>query len=74
MRFHGRLDPAVFADFAARRAALLRLEATWGAASCERFDCEVTGAPEMVGAFHMACWLGPPQAMIETVEIERTPG
>jgi len=72
--FRGRLDPAVFADFAARRAALLRLEATWCAASRDHFECEVAGAPEMVDAFHMACWLGPPHAMIEAVDIERTTG
>ena len=49
-------------------------EATWCAASRDYFECEVAGAPEMVDAFHMACWLGPPHAMIEAVDIERTTG
>ena len=73
--FRGRLDPAVFADFAARRAALLAVGGdVVPAASRDYFECEVAGAPEMVDAFHMACWLGPPHAMIEAVDIERTTG
>jgi len=74
LRFRGALDPVVFADFAARRAALLLLEATWGSATTEAFECEVVGAPELVDAFQMACWLGPPHAMIDAVDIERTAG
>jgi hypothetical protein len=72
LRFRGALDPAAFAAFAARRAALLRLDAIWGPARADLFECEIAGAPEMVDAFEMACWLGPPHAMIAAVERETT--
>jgi len=72
MRFVGALDPVAFARFAARRAALLQVEALWGPAESRAFECEVAGAPEMVDAFEMACWLGPPGAMIASVERQWT--
>jgi hypothetical protein len=69
--FKGRFDTRSFSDFACQRAARLSLDARPIAVSRERISMAVSGQPELVDAFEMACSLGPIDCLVEDVTRHR---
>jgi acylphosphatase len=65
--FTGRFEPASFADFARHRAARLSLDADQLELRSDRVRITVSGQPDLVGAFEMACSLGPIDCLVEEV-------
>ena len=64
----GRINVPDYLDFVAERAAWLNIGG-WAAASSEHSVTLVASGPEaLVGAFEMACTLGPLNALVETIE------
>ncbi len=57
--FTGRLDAESFAEFARHRAGRLALPVRLGPIDDGRAEISVSGAPDLVDAFEMACSLGP---------------
>ena len=65
--FTGRFDPSSFAEFARHRAARLSLDAFAVDIGPGRISVAVSGKPELVDAFEMACSLGPIDCLVEDV-------
>jgi len=57
--FTGRFVPPSFLDFVDRRAARLDLDVSITSADPGRVAVEVSGQPDLIDAFEMACSLGP---------------
>jgi acylphosphatase len=70
--FTGRFEPASFADFARHRAARLSLDAGQPDLGSDRVRITVSGQPDLVDAFEMACSLGPIDCLVE--DVSRYPG
>lgn len=70
LSFVGRLVPPSFAEFADKRAAKLDLKLAVRSAGTDRFTVEVSGQPDLVDAFEMACSLGPLDCLV--LDCDRT--
>ena len=62
--FLGRLRPASFAAFAGHRAGRLALGHVFGRVSPDCVEVTVTGEPDLIDAFEMACSLGPIDCLV----------
>jgi hypothetical protein len=59
MSFKGHFVPPSFLEFADRRAARLDLDFSVTSADADRVAIEISGQPDLIDAFEMACSLGP---------------
>ncbi|MCR5856203.1 hypothetical protein [Mesorhizobium sp. J428] len=59
MSFTGRFVPPSFLEFIDRRAARLDLDVSVTSADTGRVAVEISGQPDLIDAFEMACSLGP---------------
>ncbi|WP_246225937.1 hypothetical protein [Chelativorans xinjiangense] len=62
--FEGRLQAEAFIEFAQHRADRLDLELAIDAASDDAVSLVVSGQPDLVDAFEMACSLGPYECIV----------
>jgi hypothetical protein len=62
--FMGRLVPSSFGKFAGRRAARLNLDLLVDETADDRFVVRVSGQPDLIDAFEMACSLGPIDCLV----------
>ena len=62
--FRGRLHPDSFADFVAHRAGRLALSHRLDSLDADRAVVTVSGQPDLVDAFEMACSLGPADCLV----------
>jgi hypothetical protein len=62
--FLGRLRPESFTAFVSHRAGRLALEHAFGAVGPERVEVTLTGDPDLIDAFEMACSLGPIDCLV----------
>lgn len=73
--FQGRFCTESFLDFVRHRASRLALDAGIGAATPNRIEVSVTGQPELIDAFELACSLGPIDCLVldhgRLAEVER---
>jgi hypothetical protein len=65
--FTGDFEPDAFGAFVQHRAARLDLAAAVLDSAPHRFRVAVSGAPEMIDAFEMACSLGPLSCLVRDV-------
>jgi acylphosphatase len=65
--FTGRLDLAAFAAFVHQRAQLLDLAATLAESHPGRVAVTVSGHPDMIDAFELACSLGPRNCLVRDI-------
>ena len=65
--FTGRFDTASFAEFARHRAARLSLDADLSDLRPDRMRVTVSGQPDLVDAFEMACSLGPIDCLVADI-------
>ena len=65
--FTGRFDTASFAEFARHRAARLSLDAEPPDLRPDRVRVTVSGQPDLVDAFEMACSLGPIDCLVADI-------
>lgn len=65
--FAGRLAPDSFRAFAEHRAARLSLALVAGPIRPDAATMTVTGHPDLVDAFEMACSLGPLDCLVDEV-------
>jgi len=65
--FTGDFAPDAFGAFVQHRAARLDLAATLLDSAADRIRVAVSGAPEMIDAFEMACSLGPLSCLVRDV-------
>ncbi|WP_245428376.1 hypothetical protein [Kumtagia ephedrae] len=70
LSFVGRLAQPGFAAFVRQRAARLELELAVHGAGSGRFTVDVSGQPDLIDAFEMACSLGPLDSLV--LDCERT--
>ena len=66
--FIGEFQPASFLEFIDHRAHRLQLDAVVEAVSTDRIEVTVSGQPDLVDAFEMACSLGPIDCLVRDVE------
>lgn len=64
LSFEGRFVVSSFVDFAVRRAARLALHARVLRADDRLITLDVTGQPDLIDAFEMACSLGPLDCLV----------
>ena len=57
--FTGHFVPPSFLEFVDRRAARLDLDVSVESAETDRVAVEISGQPDLIDAFEMACSLGP---------------
>lgn len=62
--FVGRFVVPSFVEFADRRAARLDIDFVATSATSERVAVEISGQPDLIDAFEMACSLGPLDCMV----------
>jgi len=62
--FVGRFVPRSFAAFIHHRAARLALQHGLESAETDRIEVTVSGDPDLVDAFEMACSLGPIDCLV----------
>ncbi len=62
--FLGRLRPDSFADFVAHRAGRLSLAHRLDSLDADRAVVTISGQPDLVDAFEMACSLGPADCLV----------
>lgn len=70
LSFIGRLVPPSFAEFCNKRAERLDLRLSVRSATPDRVTVEVSGQPDLVDAFEMACSLGPLDCLV--LDCDRT--
>lgn len=70
MSFSGRFVPSSFLEFVDRRAARLDLDVAVTRADTGRVAVEISGQPDLIDAFEMACSLGPLDCLV--LDCERT--
>lgn len=68
--FSGHFVPPSFLEFVDRRAARLDLDVSVTSADQGRVAVEISGQPDLIDAFEMACSLGPLDCMV--LDCERT--
>ncbi|MES0068583.1 hypothetical protein NKJ73_22640 [Mesorhizobium sp. M0074] len=68
LRFIGRLVSSSFGEFADRRAARLNLDLLVHEAADDFFVVQVSGQPDLIDAFEMACSLGPIDCLVMDCE------
>lgn len=66
----GRIVLPSFAEFADQRAEKLDLKLVVKSAGGDRFTVDVSGQPDLVDAFEMACSLGPLDCIV--LDCDRT--
>jgi hypothetical protein len=64
LSFEGRFVVRSFADFVERRAARLDVGVVVRKAGYRLFSIDVTGQPDLIDAFEMACSLGPLDCLV----------
>jgi hypothetical protein len=64
MSFKGHFMPPSFVEFVDRRAARLDLEVSVTSAAADRVSVEISGQPDLIDAFEMACSLGPMDCLV----------
>jgi hypothetical protein len=64
MSFKGHFMPPSFLEFVDRRAARLDLEVSVTSVTADRVSVEISGQPDLIDAFEMACSLGPLDCMV----------
>jgi hypothetical protein len=64
MSFTGRFVQPSFLEFVDRRAARLDLDISITSADARRVAVEISGQPDLIDAFEMACSLGPLDCMV----------
>lgn len=62
--FLGRLDPSSFVEFLRHRAGRLALGHAFSRVETDCVEVRVTGAPDLIDAFEMACSLGPIDCLV----------
>ena len=62
--FLGRLGSASFAEFVGHRAGRLALGHAFGRVDPDCVEVTVTGDPDLIDAFEMACSLGPIDCLV----------
>jgi hypothetical protein len=65
--FSGRFETASFAEFARHRAARLALDAEPPDLAPDRIRITVSGEPDLVDMFEMACSLGPIDCLVDDI-------
>lgn len=65
--FTGSFQPESFGAFVRHRAGRLALSAMIRESGPTRIEVEVTGEPDLLDAFEMACSLGPADALVRDV-------
>ncbi len=65
--FTGSFRPESFVGFARDRARRLALASVIRRSSRSKIVVMVRGEPDLIGAFEMACSLGPPDALVHDV-------
>lgn len=68
LRFVGQLVSSSFSEFADRRAARLNLDLLVHEAAEDFFVVQVSGQPDLIDAFEMACSLGPIDCLVMDCE------
>lgn len=68
----GQVDDPAFPPWIERHRARLGLDGGIAARAVGRIDLVVTGAPDLIDAFELACSLGPAQVLVERTEREPT--
>ncbi|MER8881032.1 hypothetical protein [Mesorhizobium sp. M0678] len=68
LRFVGQLVSSSFSEFADRRAARLNLDLLVYEAAEDFFVVQVSGQPDLIDAFEMACSLGPIDCLVMDCE------
>ncbi|MER8974890.1 MULTISPECIES: hypothetical protein [unclassified Mesorhizobium] len=68
LRFVGQLVLSSFSEFADRRAARLNLDLLVHEAADDFFVVQVSGQPDLIDAFEMACSLGPIDCLVMDCE------
>ncbi len=64
LSFEGRFVVSSFAEFVERRAARLDVGVAVRTAGERLFSIDVTGQPDLIDAFEMACSLGPLDCLV----------
>lgn len=64
LSFEGRFVVRSFAEFIERRAVRLAVDAEVRKAGDRLFAVDVTGQPDLIDAFEMACSLGPLDCLV----------
>jgi hypothetical protein len=65
--FSGSLQPGSFLEFVAHRGGRLALSTRLEAAGPDQVTVSVSGEPELIDAFEMACSLGPIDCLVRDV-------
>lgn len=65
--FSGRFNCESFAEFIEHRARRLQLDVVVEMAAVDRIEVAVSGQPDLVDAFEMACSLGPIDCLVHEV-------
>ncbi|MER9860951.1 hypothetical protein [Mesorhizobium sp. M0185] len=68
LRFVGQMVSSSFSEFADRRAARLNLDLLVHEAADDFFVVQVSGQPDLIDAFEMACSLGPIDCLVMDCE------
>jgi hypothetical protein len=63
--FVGKFEPQSFEQFVLHRARRLSVEAEMAKLGPEGAEVRVTGEPDLIDAFEMACSLGPIDCLVE---------
>lgn len=74
MCFVGQLVSSSFGEFAGKRAARLSLDLLVDEVADDRFVVRVSGQPDLIDAFEMACSLGPIDCLVLDCERAETSG
>jgi acylphosphatase len=69
----GKVDNVGFEEFAEFYARRLDLLGHMAASGDGRLDVELYGPGELIDMFEMACWLGPSEALVDTIKCSPEP-
>lgn len=68
LKITGRIDMDSFFDFCHQRSERLDLAGRFHVVAPDEVRIHLTGAPDLVDMFEMACWLGPRSAMVDRIQ------
>ncbi|MEX3009679.1 acylphosphatase [Hoeflea sp. TYP-13] len=69
LAIHGQLQKGDFPEFAGLYASRLNLSGRFSFVAENQIEIVLSGPPELIDMFEVACWLGPKETIVDRIDV-----